>query len=118
VLSAAVHADANNAPGLLLAAWLRSRLGVEVTFDVNAGPGITQVSLTTDEGEVSVTRTDGKMATFSAPDSPTLAVALRRREVAALITEELRVLESDHVFTATMAELAADESLAQFTSRS
>lgn len=115
VQSASVHADAGNAAGLLLAAWLRSRLGIEVSFEANAGPGITEVTLTTDEGTIKVARTDGKMATFAAPGSPTLAVALRRRDIAALITEELRVLEADHVFAASMAELAADESLAEFT---
>lgn len=112
VLSASVHAARNNAAGLLLAAWLRSRLETEVTFEPNAGPGITEVTLTTDAGDVQVARTDGKMATFTAPGSPTLAVALRRRDVAALITEELRVLEADHVFAASMAELAADETVA------
>lgn len=115
VESASVHAGTGNAAGLLLAAWLRSRLGTEVTFMPNAGPGITEVTLTTDEGEIQVARTDGKMATFAAPGSPTLAVALRRRDIAALITEELRVLEADHVFAASMAELAADESLAELT---
>ena len=39
--------------------------------------------------------------------TPTRSVALRRREISALITEELRRLDSDQVFMATMNHLAA-----------
>ena len=107
VTAASVHAAHDNAAGLLLASWLGSRLGIKASFVSNAGPGITKVTLTTAEGDISLTRTDGKMATLAAPGSPTRAVALRRREISALITEELRRLDSDQVFMATMNHLAA-----------
>lgn len=109
VTSASVHAATGNAPGLLLAAWLGSRLGADVTFEPNAGPGITKVQLTTDAGEITLARTGGTMATLTAPGAPPLSVALRRRDIAALITEELRVLAADHAFAASMAELAANK---------
>lgn len=107
VTGASVHAADNNAGGLLLASWLGSRLGLDARFLGNAGPGITKVTLTTDDGDITLARTDGKMATLSAPWSPTRAVALRRREMSALITEELRRLDSDHVFMTTMNHLAS-----------
>ncbi|MBK8463347.1 MAG: glucose-6-phosphate dehydrogenase assembly protein OpcA [Nigerium sp.] len=107
VTAASVHAADDNAAGLLLASWLGSRLGIEASFTGNAGPGITKVTLTTAEGDISLTRTDGRMATLAAPGAPTRAVALRRREMSALITEELRRLDSDQVFLATMNHLAA-----------
>ncbi len=107
VTGASVHAAKDNAAGLLLASWLGSRLGLDAEFIPNAGPGITKVTLTTAEGDITLSRTDGKMATLTAPGAPTRAVALRRRELSALITEELRRLDSDQVFMATMSHLAA-----------
>jgi hypothetical protein len=62
------------------------------------------VTLTTEDGDITLKRTDGKMATFTAPRTPPRSVALRRREVSALLTEELRRLDTDHVFLESMAE--------------
>ncbi|MFT3877335.1 MAG: glucose-6-phosphate dehydrogenase assembly protein OpcA [Propioniciclava sp.] len=109
VTAASVHAAKDNAAGLLLASWLGSRLGLDAEFVANAGPGITQVTLTTQEGDITLSRTDGRMATLSAPGAPTRAVALRRREMSALITEELRRLDSDQVFMTTMNHLTASQ---------
>ena len=108
VLAAEVQAAENNAAGLLLAAWLRSRLQAPVTFVASEGPGITQISLSTEAGEIRITRTDGKMASFTAPRTPSRSVALRRRDISALITEELRRLDADEVFSSAMRCLAAD----------
>ena len=44
-----------------------------------------------------------KMATFTAPRTPPRSVALRRREVSALLSEELRRLDTDKVFLESMA---------------
>lgn len=107
VLSASVHAAEDNAAGLLLAAWLRSRLHVDVAFAANDGPGITEVTLTMADGDIRLARSDGRMATFTGPRTPPRRVALRRREISALITEELRRLDNDTIFCAAMAELAA-----------
>ncbi len=95
-----------NAAGSLLAAWLESRLGVPVHRGESVkGLGITEVVLKTDKGDISITRTDGRMASFSAPGLPRRQVALRRRDVNALITEELRRLDVDDIFAATMETL-------------
>ena len=103
VVSGRVTAANNNAGGLLLAAWLRSRLGVPVDFEADGGPGVTGVTLTTEDGDITLKRPDGKMATFTAPRTPPRSVALRRREVSALLSEELRRLDTDKVFLESMA---------------
>jgi len=107
VRAVTVSSAPRNPVGLLLAAWLDDRLGVEVTLvDDPQGIGITGVTLDTDAGEIRLTRTDGTMAAFSAPGLPRRLVALPRRDINALITEELRRLDEDAAYSATMARLA------------
>jgi len=108
VTRAVVHAAEDNAAGLLLAAWLRARLGAPVEFATSEGPGITEVVMATASGEIRIARTDGRMAVFQAPGTPSRSVALRRREIRALITEELRRLDHDEVFIEAMACLVSD----------
>ena len=108
VVGATVEAAENNAAGLLLAAWLGSRLGLDAAFVTSGGPGITAVRLSTEEGDIVLERGAGKMATFSAPRTPPRSVALRRRDISALITEELRRLDTDHVFQQAMGCLASN----------
>ena len=101
-----VEAAINNAASLLLSAWLEDRLGVEVIrTEGKKGIGITGVTLVTDNGDISIAREDGKMATFSAPGLPCRQVALRRRDSNALITEELRRLDVDDIFASAMSTL-------------
>src|SRR5690606_13008281 len=79
---ATVRAAAGNAAGMLLAAWLDDRLDVEVTLDEDPGGiGITGVLLETEAGDISLGRTDGTMAAFSAPGVPRRLVALPRRDL-------------------------------------
>lgn len=105
VTRASVHAAGNSASGLLLASWLRSRLGCMVEFVPGEGPGITEATLETTEGDIRVVRTDGQMASCEAPRTSRRSVALRRRGVRALITEELRRLDPDPIFAGAMESL-------------
>ena len=101
-----VESAINNAASLLLSAWLEDRLGVEVIrTEGKKGIGITGVTLVTDNGDISIARENGKMATFSAPGLPCRQVALRRRDSNALITEELRRLDVDDIFASAMSTL-------------
>lgn len=101
-----VEGAANNAGSMLLAAWLEDRLQVPVLRSQDGkGVGITKVTLTTTKGDITIAREDGKMATFTAPGLPLRQVALRRREVNALITEELRRLDVDDIFASAMSAL-------------
>lgn len=110
VQSARVAAAGNNAAGLLLAAWLRDRLGCEVAHETSDGPGITEVELRMADGDIRIARKDGRMATFEAPGTPKRSVALRRRNINQLITEELRRMDADEVLGAAMKALLRDYS--------
>lgn len=101
---ASVAAAPGNSAGTLLASWLSGRLGLAVPIDRGrAGVGITGVRLESDLGEIRVVRTDGNLASFSAPGLPPRLVALPRMNVNALIAEELRRLDDDPIYAEAMA---------------
>jgi glucose-6-phosphate dehydrogenase assembly protein OpcA len=120
-----VAAEEGNPTAELIAAWLSLRLSVPVSRTVSGGPGITAAVFTTTEGEISVTRFDGRTATLSWPGRVDRMVALHRRDTAELLAEELRRLDPDEVYAETLhhvdvsapAELPpADESVqSEFT---
>jgi len=89
----------------LLGAWLADRLRAPLQRRRSDGPGITDVTLTTRRGDISLTRPDGRLATLSVPGAPDRPVALRRRDVAELLSEELRRLDPDDVYEATVKRL-------------
>ena len=49
------------------------------------GPGITAVVLTTKDGDITVSRSDGRLATLSSPGQPDRPVALKRRDLDELL---------------------------------
>jgi len=98
VRRASVTAERISPSAELLRAWLSDRLRVPVERDSSAGPGITEVVLDTKEGPIRISRRDGKLATFSSPDRPDRPVALKRRELPALLAEELRRLDEDDIY--------------------
>ena len=106
VLSAAVSAERVSPSADLLCAWLGDRLRCEVVRTSSKGPGITSAVLTTKQGEVSITRGDGRLATLSVPGQPDRPVALKRRNLDELLSEELRRLDPDDVYAATAKQLA------------
>ena len=89
----------------LLAAWLSDRLKAPVRRRTSDGPGITEVVLTLKSGEIRISRPDGRLATLSVPGQPDRPVALRRRGIPELLTEELRRLDPDDVYAATTRRL-------------
>ncbi|MFT4218463.1 MAG: glucose-6-phosphate dehydrogenase assembly protein OpcA [Micropruina sp.] len=106
ITSVSVEAAPNNAASMLLSAWLEDRLKVRVDRrEGTKGIGVTNVTLGTTKGDIVIAREDGRMATFSAPGLPRRQVALRRRELNALITEELRRLDVDDIFASAMGVL-------------
>ena len=105
VLSASVTAERISPSADLLSAWLGDRLRCEVTRRSSAGPGITAVVLTTKHGDVAITRSDGRLATISSPGQPDRPVALKRRDLAELLNEELRRLDPDDVYAATVRRM-------------
>ncbi|MET7438874.1 MULTISPECIES: glucose-6-phosphate dehydrogenase assembly protein OpcA [unclassified Streptomyces] len=86
----------------LLAMWLADRLAVPVKRSVSAGPGLTAVRMATDCGPIVLDRADGSLATLSIQGQPDRAVALKRRETAELIAEELRRLDPDDTYASAL----------------
>ena len=66
------------------------------------GPGITEASFATTEGDIKITRADGRTATLSWPGRVDRMLALHRRDTAELLAEELRRLDPDEVYAETL----------------
>ena len=107
VRSAEVVSERINPSADLLAAWLRSRLKIDVTRASSKGPGITLVRMATADGDIAISRPDGRLAQFTIPGQPDRPVALKRRETAELLAEELRRLDPDDVYAQTVKVFAA-----------
>ncbi|MFR9798525.1 glucose-6-phosphate dehydrogenase assembly protein OpcA [Streptomyces sp. MS06] len=86
----------------LLAMWLADRLDVPVRRSVSGGPGLTAVRMDTSCGPIALDRPDGTLATLSVQGQPDRAVALKRRETAELIAEELRRLDPDDTYASAL----------------
>jgi glucose-6-phosphate dehydrogenase assembly protein OpcA len=104
----AVSAEPGNPSADLIAAWLASRLRIPVTSEASAGPGVTDVSFATSEGDVTLTRHDGRVAHLSRPGQPERRVALHRRDTPELLAEELRRLDPDEVYAESLAQLGPE----------
>ena len=105
VMAASVEAERVSPSADLLSAWLADRLKVPVSRNSSAGPGITSVVLETKQGSVSIQRPDGRLAVLSSPGEPDRPVALKRREVAELLSEELRRLDPDEIYAGTVKRM-------------
>ncbi|GGY01726.1 glucose-6-phosphate dehydrogenase assembly protein OpcA [Streptomyces anandii] len=86
----------------LLAMWLADRLDVPVRRSSSGGPGLTAVRMDTTCGAITLDRADGRLATLSIEGQPERAVALKRRETAELIAEELRRLDPDDTYASAL----------------
>ncbi len=100
-----VAAERSNPSADLLAAWLTNRLGVPIGSVVSKGPGVTHVGLTTGGGDIEISRPDGVLAEFTIPNAPNRPVALKRRNTAELLAEELRRLDTDDIYQDTVRQL-------------
>ena len=79
-------AEPRNPTADLIAAWLtRAASAAPFTRDESGGPGITEVRFATSDGDITITRPDGRTATLSRPDQPDRRVALHRRDTAELL---------------------------------
>ncbi|MBM7173368.1 glucose-6-phosphate dehydrogenase assembly protein OpcA [Streptomyces sp. G44] len=102
VKSVQVDGEEFNPSCELLAMWLADRLGVTVKRAVSTGPGLTGVRMETDCGPIVLDRADGSLATLHIEGQPNRAVALKRRETAELIAEELRRLDPDDTYASAL----------------
>ncbi|MDJ0381349.1 glucose-6-phosphate dehydrogenase assembly protein OpcA [Streptomyces sp. G-G2] len=102
IASATVEGEDENPSCELLAMWLADRLGVPVKRTHSDGPGLTAVRLETKDGAIVLDRADGALATLCMPGQPDRAVALKRRDTAELLAEELRRLDPDNTYEASL----------------
>lgn len=97
-----VEAERANPSADLLVAWLNECLGVPIDRVTSKGPGITAVTLETGGGPIEIARPDGLLAEFTIPNAPNRPVALKRRDTAELLAEELRRLDPDDIYALTV----------------
>ncbi|GAA2807271.1 glucose-6-phosphate dehydrogenase assembly protein OpcA [Streptomyces showdoensis] len=102
VTSAEVEGEEFNPSVELLAMWLADRLKIPVRRSTSAGPGLTSVRMETSLGPIVLDRPDAALATLSIHGQPDRGVALKRRETAELIAEELRRLDPDDTYASAL----------------
>jgi glucose-6-phosphate dehydrogenase assembly protein OpcA len=102
-----VSAEEDNPTAELITSWLGLRLAIPVRRTITGGPGITGVTFSTADGDIRISRPDGRTATLSWPGRPDRMVALHRRDTAELLAEELRRLDPDEVYAETLGHLGA-----------
>lgn len=120
VSSARVAAEPGNPSAALIAGWLSARLSIDVERADSAGPGVTEVALFLQgaEGEqqvISISRPDGRLATFARSNQPERQLPLSRRSLGDLLAEELQRLDADDVYADSLEKATGTTGL---TSRS
>jgi glucose-6-phosphate dehydrogenase assembly protein OpcA len=110
-----VHAEPGSPSAELLAGWLSARLGIDVSVEESAGPGVTSVGLAFAEagggGALHVDRPDGHTARLVRSGQPDRVLPLPRRQLGDLIGEELRRLDPDEPYAEALARAADRPSL-------
>ncbi len=97
-----VHGSADSPSTILLAAWLKLQLHVEVLLEVTrksqGSTGIQGVVLHRPSGMVTLERTMTNVASLVQPNQPTHEISLPRRSLRDCLAEELRRLDPDDLF--------------------
>jgi len=113
-----VTGAADNPSADLLAGWLRSRLQVPVRRRISdPGGGISSAVLERPCGPVELIRPYGKVGTLRQPGQPDRRVPLRRRPVRECLAEELRRLDPDEIYHASLQALTEVDSRTSTTHR-
>ncbi|MGA8987178.1 glucose-6-phosphate dehydrogenase assembly protein OpcA [Aeromicrobium sp.] len=103
-----VVAGRGNPAATLLVSWLESRLKVSITTKHVDTPQIHSVVLHTPDGDVQIERITAHSCHFSVPGSSPREVPLGPRSLAELLAEDLRRLDADDIYAATIAHMLAD----------
>ncbi|OXM62221.1 glucose-6-phosphate dehydrogenase assembly protein OpcA [Amycolatopsis vastitatis] len=107
ITGATVTGEADSPSTELLAAWLAEYLKVPVKRVKSSGAaGIISVTLDRKSGPVELHRPDGRVGTLTQPGQPTRRIALQRRSTQDCLIEELRRLDPDEVYEASLHGLA------------
>lgn len=103
--AAEIEAGDDNPVAVLLQSWLGLRLKLPVQFTHREGPRIHSVTLHTAAGIVSLKRVDAHSCEFSVPGSVSRHVPLGTRSITELLAEDLRRLDPDDMYAATLRHL-------------
>ena len=107
VTGATVTGEADSPSTELLAGWLAEYLKAPVKRVKSSGAaGIISVTLERRSGTVELHRPDGRVGTLTQPGQPTRRIALQRRNNQDCLVEELRRLDPDEVYEASLHGLA------------
>ncbi|WP_081190687.1 glucose-6-phosphate dehydrogenase assembly protein OpcA [Saccharomonospora piscinae] len=107
VTGASVRGEADSPSTELLAGWLAEYLRVPVKrIKTSEAQGIVAVRLERPSGAIELYRPDGKTGTLTQPGQPTRRVALQRRDNRDCLVEELRRLDADEVYEASLRGLS------------
>ncbi len=114
VTSARITAEEGSPSAALLRGWLSARLGVDAVSVDDRGPGITTAEIRAEspggaERVVAVHRPDGRSAVLSVTGELDHQLPLPRRQLGALLTEELRRLDPDPVYGEALAAATGTE---------
>jgi len=97
-----VSGASDSASVVLLAAWLRLRLQVDVKLDLTTATqgrtGIASVALHRSTGTIRLERTQSNIAILTQPNQPIHDLSLPRRNLRDCLAEELRRLDPDDLF--------------------
>ncbi len=113
ITGGAVAGEHSSPSAELLVVWLADRLGVPIEREDSAGPGLTEVRLHTNDGDIAVRRTDGRLAMLRVPGWPERPIALKRRGLDELMAEELRRLDPDDIYAECLAAVRARQDALQ-----
>ncbi|WET82179.1 glucose-6-phosphate dehydrogenase assembly protein OpcA [Amycolatopsis sp. QT-25] len=103
VTGATVTGEADSPSTELLAGWLAEYLKVPVKrVKSNGAAGIISVTLDRRSGPVELHRPDGRVGMLTQPGQPTRRIALQRRNNKDCLIEELRRLDPDEVYEASL----------------
>ena len=107
VTGGSVEFRPGNPVATLLVAWLESRLRVPITCRRGEMDQISEVVLHMADGDVRIERIDPSSCHFSVPGSAPREVPMGRRTLAELLAEDLRRLDADSIYAATVKHLLA-----------
>lgn len=103
ILNGTVIAHPSNPSAALLTIWLSTRLNCPVNCVPIDEPGIVSVSLNTKSGSITVKDLDLPTSVLQRVGSPDANISLPRRELSALLSEDLKRLDPDDVYGRVLA---------------
>ena len=98
-----ILADSNDPSALLLKSWLQLQLHCDASVVHTPDSELSSVNIITSQGEISLTRINANQAVLSKPGVPTATIGLPERDLAALLSEELKYLNPDETYGAVLS---------------